>query len=56
MLSPSSSRGAIASAQRERVTGKPPGAARALFRYIVAVLKAQPATPVASGEDTTTDD
>jgi ribosome-associated protein len=46
----------IASAQRERVTGKPPGAARALFRHIVAVLKAQPATPVASGEDATTDD
>jgi ribosome-associated protein len=46
----------IASAQRERVTGKPPGAARALFRHIVAALKAQSATPVASGEDATTDD
>ena len=46
----------IASAQRERVTGKPPGAARALFRHIAAVLKAQLATPVASGEDATTDD
>jgi ribosome-associated protein len=46
----------IASAQRERVTGKPPGAARALFRHIIAVLKTQLATPVASGEDATTDD
>jgi ribosome-associated protein len=46
----------IASAQRERATGKPPGAARALFRHIVAVLKAQPAPPVASDEDATTDD
>jgi ribosome-associated protein len=43
----------IASAQRERETGKPPGAARALFRHVVAVLKAQTATPVASGEDAT---
>jgi ribosomal 50S subunit-associated protein YjgA (DUF615 family) len=39
----------IAWAQRERLTGKPPGAARALFRHIAAVLKAQPATPVTSG-------
>jgi len=46
----------IASAQRERMTGKPPGAARALFRHIAAVLNAQPATPVASGEDAATDD
>jgi hypothetical protein len=46
----------IASEQRERVTGKPPGAARALFRHIAAVLKVQPATPVASGEDAMTDD
>jgi ribosome-associated protein len=46
----------IASAQRERVTGKPPGAARALFRHIVTALKAQPATSVASGEDATTAD
>jgi ribosome-associated protein len=28
----------IAAAQRERDTGKPPGAARALFRYVVARL------------------
>jgi ribosomal 50S subunit-associated protein YjgA (DUF615 family) len=45
----------IASAQRERATRKPPGAAHALFQYIVAVLKAQPSTPVASDEDATTD-
>lgn len=31
----------IHDAQRERATGKPPGAARALFRHVVAVLKAQ---------------
>jgi len=45
----------IESAQREWATGKPPGAARALFRHIAAVLKAQVAAPVASGEDATTD-
>lgn len=32
----------IQQARRERDTGKPPGAARALFRHVVAVLKAQP--------------
>lgn len=32
----------IQKARRERDTGKPPGAARALFRHIMAVLKAQP--------------
>lgn len=46
----------IAAAQRERATGKPPGAARALFRHIAAVLQAQPATPVASNEDAAPDD
>lgn len=46
----------IASAQRERLTGKPPGAARALFRHIAAVLKAQSAIPVAGGEPATTDE
>jgi ribosome-associated protein len=46
----------IASAQRERATGKPPGAARALFRHIAAVLKAQLAPPVSSGQDATTGD
>lgn len=46
----------IASAQREWATGKPPGAACALFRHIAAALKAQPAPPVASDEDAATDD
>jgi ribosome-associated protein len=46
----------IEQAQREKATGRPPGAARALFRHIVAALKDQPATPVASDEDATTDD
>lgn len=46
----------IASAQRERATGKPPGAPRALFRHIATVLKAQPVPPVVSDEDATTDD
>ena len=32
----------IERAQRERDTGKPPGAGRALFRHVFAVLKAQP--------------
>jgi ribosome-associated protein len=32
----------IEQAQRERATGKPPGAARALFRHVVSALKAQP--------------
>jgi len=31
----------IQQARRERDTGKPPGAARALFRHVMAVLKAQ---------------
>jgi ribosome-associated protein len=31
----------IDAAKRERATGRPPGAARALFRHIVEVLKAQ---------------
>jgi ribosome-associated protein len=46
----------IEQAQRETATGRPPGAARALFRHIAAALKAQPATPVASDEDATADD
>lgn len=36
----------IHQARRERDTGKPPGAARALFRHVLEVLKAEPA-----GED-----
>jgi len=46
----------IEQAQREKATGRPPGAARALFRHIAAALKAPQATPVASGEDAPTDD
>ena len=34
----------IEQAQRERVTGRPRGAARALFRHVAAVLNAQPST------------
>lgn len=32
----------IANARRERDTGKPPGAARALFRHVMAALRAKP--------------
>ncbi|MEJ7597087.1 MAG: ribosome biogenesis factor YjgA [Kofleriaceae bacterium] len=32
----------IQRAQSERATGKPPGAARALFRHVLATLKARP--------------
>jgi len=39
----------IEAAQRERTTGRPPGAARMLFRHIVGVLKAQ--RPAASESD-----
>jgi ribosome-associated protein len=36
----------VQQAQRERDTGKPPGAARALFRHVVAMLRAaRPARP-----------
>ena len=35
----------IDSARRERETGKPPGAARALFRHVVAALKAANSAP-----------
>ena len=35
----------VADAQRERATGKPPGAARALFRHVMAALKADAAAP-----------
>jgi len=41
----------IARAQGERATGKPPGAARALFRHITEVLKAQRGGPVADAAD-----
>jgi len=50
----------ITQARRERDTGKPPGAARALFRHVVTVLKAQvPAAPPPAddggGDDTDSD-
>ena len=45
----------IEEAQRERETGKPRGAARALFRHIVAGLKAQPADPVEAAGDEAAD-
>ncbi len=32
----------IANAKREKLTGKPPGAARALFRQIITILRAAP--------------
>lgn len=35
----------IDAARRERTTGRPPGAARALFRHIVEALKAPPPEP-----------
>jgi len=38
----------IHQARRERDTGKPPGAARALFRHVLAVLKAQHAGTAAA--------
>lgn len=41
----------IEEAQRERTTGKPRGAARALFRHIVAVLSAPPADQVEAADD-----
>jgi ribosomal 50S subunit-associated protein YjgA (DUF615 family) len=40
----------IEQAQRERVTGRPLGAARALFRHIAAALKARPAESVTDDE------
>jgi ribosome-associated protein len=43
----------VHAAQRERDTGRPPGAARALFRHIVEVLKTQSA---ATAEAASTDD
>ncbi len=43
----------IAQARREKSTGKPPGAARALFRHVTNVLKAQakPAAPAVDPDD-----
>lgn len=44
----------IVEARREQETGKPPGARRALFRHIVAALKA--AAPAATADDTVDED
>ncbi len=41
----------VANAQRERTLGTPPGAARALFRHIMAVLKAQAEAAAKVAED-----
>ena len=46
----------IAQAQRERTTGKPPGAGRALFRYLADALKASEAAAVAAAADEDDDD
>ncbi|HVV83103.1 MAG TPA: ribosome biogenesis factor YjgA [Kofleriaceae bacterium] len=46
----------IARAQGERATGKPPGAARALFRHLAAILKAQAAAERDEDEDDAGDD
>jgi ribosome-associated protein len=49
----------IEQAQRERDTGRPPGAARALFRHITAALNARQATvpePVDDDDDDDDDD
>lgn len=41
----------IAAARNERTTGKPPGAGRALFRQIAAVLDSAEAAEASAGED-----
>ena len=46
----------IAQAKREHATGRPPGAARALFRHVFAVLKAQPVEPTEAPEPDDDDD
>lgn len=43
--------GLIAQAQRERNTGKPPGAGRVLFRHLVEALKAREAAGEAATDD-----
>jgi ribosome-associated protein len=45
----------IAQAQREKASGKPPGAARALFRHIVEALKAREAAAAASDDESDDD-
>lgn len=44
----------IEQAQRERATGRPRGAARALFRHIAAALKGRSADPVEPHDDEAT--
>ena len=46
----------IAQAKREHATGRPPGAARALFRHVFAVLKAQPSEPELAPDTDDSDD
>lgn len=43
-------------AQRERATGRPPGAARALFRHIVELLKVQAAASATPSEEDEVDE
>jgi len=46
----------IEAAQRERATGRPPGAARSLFRHLVALLKAQDGTGAGAESEADDDD
>ena len=46
----------IDAARRERTTGRPPGAARALFRHIVEALKAPSPEPDIEDDDDEPDD
>jgi len=46
----------IDAARRERSTGKPPGAARALFRHVMALLKTQAGTATDGDADGDADD
>jgi ribosomal 50S subunit-associated protein YjgA (DUF615 family) len=41
----------IDAARRERDTGRPPGAARALFRHVIEVLKAAQPEPAPDSDD-----
>src|SRR5437868_650356 len=46
----------IDAAQRERATGRPPGAARSLFRHLVTLLKSQSSTEAGAESGGETDD
>lgn len=46
----------IQNARRERETGKPPGAARALFRHVMAALQADRAPALTVDDDTSDED